>query len=62
MSVRPVRFGVLASTGGAVLGRLLESAWFRRHLVLVATDRDCGALNICLQEDGHESGSLHRLH
>ena len=44
MSVRPLRFGVLASTGGAVLGRLLESAWFRRHLVLVATDRDCGAL------------------
>lgn len=39
------RLGVLASTGGAVLSRLLASPWFRRHIVLVASDRDCGALD-----------------
>lgn len=40
-----VRFGVLASTGGAVLGALLESAWFRERVALVATDRPCGAVD-----------------
>lgn len=38
------RFGVLASTGGAVLSRMLESAWFRSRLAVVAADRPCGAI------------------
>jgi phosphoribosylglycinamide formyltransferase-1 len=41
---RPTRFGVLASTGGAVLSRMLESAWFRSRLAIVAADRPCGAI------------------
>ncbi len=44
MTARLIRFGVLASTGGAVLSRMLESAWFRSRLALVAADRPCGAL------------------
>ena len=44
MSPRPVRFGILASTGGAVLGRMLESSWFRERVGIVVTDRPCGAL------------------
>jgi phosphoribosylglycinamide formyltransferase 1 len=44
MSVRPVRFGILASTGGSVLGRMFESAWFRERVSIVVTDRPCGAL------------------
>ena len=44
MSARVIRFGVLASTGGAVLTRMLESAWFRSRLAIVTTDRSCGAL------------------
>ena len=43
MIARPMRFGVLASTGGAVLGQMLLSSWFREHLALVVTDRACGA-------------------
>lgn len=38
------RFGILASTGGAVLGKLIESPWFRAQIALVAVDRPCGAL------------------
>jgi len=44
MTAAGARFGILASTGGAVLGQLLESRWFRRHVALVAADRPCGAL------------------
>lgn len=45
MSAPITRFGVLASTGGAVLGQLIESPWFRAQLALVAVDRPCGALD-----------------
>lgn len=44
MTPRPVRFGILASTGGAVMGRMLESPWFRERVSIVVTDRPCGAL------------------
>ena len=44
MSGPAPRFGVLASTGGAVLSSLLRSPWFRARLALVAADRECGAL------------------
>lgn len=44
MRPRPPRFGILASTGGAVMGKLIESPWFRSQLALVAVDRPCGAL------------------
>lgn len=44
MRSRAPRLGILASTGGAVMGRLIESPWFRSQLALVAVDRPCGAL------------------
>ena len=44
MRSRAPRFGILASTGGAVMGKLVESPWFRSQLALVAVDRPCGAL------------------
>ncbi|MEQ1832956.1 MAG: formyltransferase family protein [Candidatus Eisenbacteria bacterium] len=44
MRAKTARFGILASTGGAVLGKLIESPWFRAQLALVAVDRPCGAL------------------
>lgn len=45
MNALTKRFGVLASTGGAVLGKLIESPGFRAQLALVAVDRPCGALD-----------------
>ncbi len=48
MTPRPSRFAVLASTGGAVLGQLLESSWFRDRVAVVAVDRPCGALERAL--------------
>lgn len=44
MRPRTPRFGILASTGGAVMGKLIESPWFLSQLALVAVDRPCGAL------------------
>lgn len=51
MSVRGTRFGVLASTGGAVLARLMSSAWFRDRLAVVVADRPCGAI-ACAERAG----------
>ncbi|MFM8558050.1 MAG: phosphoribosylglycinamide formyltransferase [bacterium] len=51
MRVRGTRFGVLVSTGGAVLARLLTSAWFRDHLAVVVADRPCGAIE-CAERAG----------
>jgi phosphoribosylglycinamide formyltransferase 1 len=40
----PIRVVVAASTGGAVLGRLLEVPGFRSRIVSVVADRACGAI------------------
>jgi phosphoribosylglycinamide formyltransferase-1 len=38
------RIAIVVSTGGSVLGRLLEVRSFRDSVVTVAADRDCGAI------------------
>lgn len=69
MSARELRLGVLTSTGGAVLGGLMaQSAWFRRQLVVVAADRNCGALEraraagvaaeLCMHEEADSREAL----
>jgi phosphoribosylglycinamide formyltransferase-1 len=36
---------IVASTGGAVMNRLLENAFFKRQIVAVVADRPCGAID-----------------
>lgn len=40
------RFVVIASTGGSVMGRLLDVPYFRERILEVVSDRDCGALRV----------------
>ncbi len=39
-----LRIVIVASTGGAVMNRLLENSFFKRQIVAVVVDRPCGAL------------------
>jgi phosphoribosylglycinamide formyltransferase-1 len=39
------RLAIVASTGGAVLGRLLQVPSFRASIVTVVADRECGAID-----------------
>ncbi len=44
MIMRDLKCVVIASTGGSVMNQLLSNSFFRRQIVAVVSDRQCGAL------------------